>query len=200
MDCLVSSFHIRSQGARLPQTPTGSGSLITWLRMARGPGPTGQWPPSPNGTRANHVSMFIIIACPCVWVQVLVPGGGGGKGALTAQLGRGWGWKPDPVSNRSAHKNYTLSQYTLLKTCICIPCCNIAHLGRTLYSAVYIHVYHIYVCVFMYIYIYIYIYVCVCVCVCVCVYVHVFVYVCDTYLHTYRHSYINNRCLYCAFQ
>ena len=30
--------------------------------------------------------------------------------------GGGGGWKPDPVSNRSAHKKYTLSQYTLLKT------------------------------------------------------------------------------------
>ena len=43
----------------------------------------------------------------------------GGGGALTSQLGRGcrWGmgWKPDPVSNRSAHQKYTLSQYTLLK-------------------------------------------------------------------------------------
>ena len=56
----------------------------------------------------------------------------GGGGALTSQLGRGGaagGSKPDPVTNRSAHKKYTLSQYTLLKTFICIPCWNIAHLG-----------------------------------------------------------------------
>ena len=32
------------------------------------------------------------------------------------------GENPDPVSNRSAHKRYSLSQYTLLKTFICIPC------------------------------------------------------------------------------
>ena len=44
--------------------------------------------------------------------------GGGGDAA--------GGRKPDPVANRSVHKKYTLSQYTLLKKIICIPCRNIA--------------------------------------------------------------------------
>ena len=65
-----------------------------------------------------------------------VPGGGGGGGYSTfnwvGECRGGGGLKPDPVSNRSAHKKYTLSQYTLLKTFIRIPCCNIAHLGYTL--------------------------------------------------------------------
>ena len=61
-------------------------------------------------------------------------GGGGGYSTFNwvggaAGGGGGGGSKPDPVSNRLAHKKYTLSQYTLLKTFICIPCCNIAHLG-----------------------------------------------------------------------
>ena len=44
-------------------------------------------------------------------------GGGGGAAG---------GRKPDPVAMRSVHKKYTLSQYTLLKMFICIPCRNIA--------------------------------------------------------------------------
>ena len=60
------------------------------------------------------------------------PGGGGHS---TSQLDRGvplGGSKPDPVILRSAHEKYTLSQYTLLKTFKCIPCCNIVLLGYTL--------------------------------------------------------------------
>ena len=67
------------------------------------------------------------------------------------------GWKPDPVSNRSAHKKYTLSQYTLLKTFIYMHTLWEGEgggesfaierwfkvrwywYGRTLYSAVYHH-------------------------------------------------------------
>ena len=60
-----------------------------------------------------------------------IPGGGGGTQVSTARgaAGGGGGSNPDPVSNRSARKKYTLLQYTLLKTFICIPCCNIAHFG-----------------------------------------------------------------------
>ena len=56
---------------------------------------------------------------------------GGGGGALTSQLGRGvplGGSKPDPVSNRSAHKNIHSVTIYRTNTFICIPCCNIAHL------------------------------------------------------------------------
>ena len=56
------------------------------------------------------------------------PGGGGGHSPLKWVGGAAGGSKPDPVTNRSVHTKYTLSQYTLLKTSICIPCCNIAHL------------------------------------------------------------------------
>ena len=55
---------------------------------------------------------------------VVNPGGGALDSHLDGggvPLGGG-GWKPEPVSNRSAHQKYTLSQYTLLKTFICIPC------------------------------------------------------------------------------
>ena len=55
---------------------------------------------------------------------------GGGGGALDFHVdgggGAAGGRKPDPVAMRSVHKKYTLSQYTLLKICICIPCRNIA--------------------------------------------------------------------------
>ena len=56
------------------------------------------------------------------------PGGGGHLHRTVTGTCRWWGggggggWKPDPVSNRSVHKKYTLSQYTLLKPFICIPC------------------------------------------------------------------------------
>ena len=50
------------------------------------------------------------------------PQGGGGHSNFIWTGGAAGGWKPDPVSNRSTHKKYTLSQYTLLKTFICIPC------------------------------------------------------------------------------
>ena len=89
------------------------------------------------------------IFCRLICIETYFPGGGGGHsplkweggcrwGALTSQVGRGCcaggggGSKPDPVSNRSADRKYTLSQYTLLKTFIYIPCCNISHLGYTL--------------------------------------------------------------------
>ena len=58
------------------------------------------------------------------------PGGGGGGGWHSTFMWTGggcrWGRKPDPVAMRSVHKKYTLSQYTLLKNFICIPCRNIA--------------------------------------------------------------------------
>ena len=54
----------------------------------------------------------------------------GGGGALDFHVdgggGTAGGRKPDPVAMRSVHKKYTLSQYNLLKNCICIPCRNIA--------------------------------------------------------------------------
>ena len=62
-------------------------------------------------------------------------GGGGGTRLLNwigGAAGGGGGSKPDPVILRSAHEIYTLSQYTLLKTFQCIPCCNIVLLGYTL--------------------------------------------------------------------
>ena len=57
------------------------------------------------------------------------PGGGGGTRFSCGRGGGGGaagGRKPDPVAMRSVHKKYTLSQYTLLKMFICIPCRNIA--------------------------------------------------------------------------
>ena len=53
---------------------------------------------------------------------------GGGGGALDFDVDGGcrWGRKPDPVAMRSVHQKYFLSQYTLLKMFICIPCRNIA--------------------------------------------------------------------------
>ena len=54
----------------------------------------------------------------------------GGGGALDFHVdgggGAAGGRKPDPVAMRSVHKIYTLSQYTLLKKIIYIPCRNIA--------------------------------------------------------------------------
>ena len=65
-----------------------------------------------------------------IWNQIkiwtltsLIAKESGGRGGTRLSFGRpvplvgggGGGWKPDPVSNRSAQK-YTLSQYTLLKT------------------------------------------------------------------------------------
>ena len=47
-------------------------------------------------------------------------GGGGGHSPLNWVGGAAGGSRPDPVSNRSAHKKYTLSQYTLLKLSLCI--------------------------------------------------------------------------------
>ena len=45
-----------------------------------------------------------------------IPGGGGALDFhLDGRGGAAGGRKPDPVSNRSARKKYTLSQYTLLK-------------------------------------------------------------------------------------
>ena len=64
------------------------------------------------------------------------PPGGGGTHLST---GRGGGWKPDPVSNRSAHKKYTLSQYTLLKTFICIPCMYTGTDGLSILLCIIIH-------------------------------------------------------------
>ena len=67
---------------------------------------------------------------------MLEPGrGGGGGGALLNWIGGaawGGGSKPDPVIMRTGHEKYSLSQYTLLKTFKCIPCCNIVLLGYTL--------------------------------------------------------------------
>ena len=63
------------------------------------------------------------------WLPVTRPGGGGtrlscGRGGGGGAAG---GRKPDlSVAMRSVHKKYTLSQYTLLQICICIPCRNIA--------------------------------------------------------------------------
>ena len=70
-------------------------------------------------------------------INIKIPRGGGGGTRLLnwiegCRWGGGGGSKPDPVIMRSAHEKYTLSQYTLLKTFKCIPCCNIAHLGYTL--------------------------------------------------------------------
>ena len=70
-----------------------------------------------------------------------LPKGGGFKPPKTAPpppvdppLGGGGGVKPDPVSNRSAHKKYTLSQYTLLKTfIIMLPCTGMDGLSILLY-------------------------------------------------------------------
>ena len=61
----------------------------------------------------------------------------GGGGALTSQLGIGagvpLGFKTWPcLKPLGAQKMHPASQYTLLKTFIRIPCCNIAHLGYTL--------------------------------------------------------------------
>ena len=54
------------------------------------------------------------------------PGNRPGGGGTRLSFGRGGGVPlggRKPVSNRSAHKKYTLSQYTLLKLAyICIPC------------------------------------------------------------------------------
>ena len=57
---------------------------------------------------------------------VLTRGGGGGHSTFMWTGGAAGGRKPDPVAMRSVHKKYTLSQYTLLKMFICIPCRNIA--------------------------------------------------------------------------
>ena len=59
----------------------------------------------------------------------------GGGGALTSQLGREcrWGIQNLTLSQTARRtQKYTLSQYTLLKTFISIPCCNITHIGNTL--------------------------------------------------------------------
>ena len=49
-------------------------------------------------------------------------GGGGGTRLSFGRGGAAGGRKPDPVTNHSARKKYTLSQYTLLKLSLCIPC------------------------------------------------------------------------------
>ena len=58
--------------------------------------------------------------------DILDPGGGTRLSCGRGGGGAAGGRKPDPVAMRSVHKKYTLSQYTLLKICICIPCRNIA--------------------------------------------------------------------------
>ena len=72
--------------------------------------------------------------------RIVGPRGGGGHSALIWTEGGGvplGGRKPDPISNRSAHKKYTLSQYTLLKRTLdglSNPLCIIIHSYKSVAS------------------------------------------------------------------
>ena len=55
-------------------------------------------------------------------------GGGGGHSPLKWVGGAAGGFKTWPCHKPLGTQKYTLSQYTLLKTFICIPCRNISHL------------------------------------------------------------------------
>ena len=113
--------------------PTGSQptSCQRWQRM--------NVPPSSlrQGPRMTSCTPDDLYAVPITELSsdVSFPSsrGGGGGGVLNSQLGWGCRWgggsKSDPVPNRSAHTKNTPCHNTLLKTFICIPCCNIAHLG-----------------------------------------------------------------------
>ena len=97
-----------------------------------------KWKNSDRFLTQSHTWHFVLCSHTVKFMcRPAVPGRGGG-GALDFHLdGRVplGGWKPDPVSNRSAHKKYTLSQYTLLNFYMH----TLYWYGQTLYSAVYHH-------------------------------------------------------------